>query len=550
MGPASSDLPRGRATGGGDGTGALDKALDVLEAIGAAPQGLSQNELADRLSLPRTTVYRLLATLVGRGLVRRDPLRKVYCLGFRCFEMARQAYAMPDLVAAATLELRALRDLTGETTYLATLDGREVISLERCDGAHSQRSAAALGERKPLHCTSQGKAILSALRADERDAVIRDITLKALTPHSLTDRRRLQAELRITQARGYAIDDEEIVLGVRCVGAPVIDDAGEVRGAISVAGPAWRLTRERLELLGPEVAEAARRVGAQLPSLQASATADGSEAAVRAVPGDWAFHGAHPVVAPDGAVYWADVLAPSVRRYDAQGDRQVFVADAPIVGLIARPEALWVVSARGAVQVAADGGEPTPVPWPEGTTLAACADATGTVWVATALPEAGSAIGQLQPDGRCQVHWRLGEPIAALAVCPDDGTLFATAPQSGTIFLLAAGQAGARRLATVPRGSGRLGGIAFDDQGGIWTALCDGWSVARFTHDGQLDRVIGLPVPCATDVSFRRLGERRELLITTQRQSVPLDALATAPLSGRLLRASLSSDAPPRSPPA
>jgi len=114
--------------------------------------------------------------------VRRDPLRKVYCLGFRCFEMARQAYAMPDLVAAAALELRALRDLTGETSYLATLDGREVISLERCDGAHSQRSAAALGQRKPVHCTSQGKAILSAMPDEARDAIVRDAVLKPLTP--------------------------------------------------------------------------------------------------------------------------------------------------------------------------------------------------------------------------------------------------------------------------------------------------------------------------------------------------------------------------------
>ncbi len=288
------------ATSSGEGTGALEKALDVLDAIGAAPEGLGQSELADRLDLPRTTVYRLLATLVARGLVRRDPLRKVYCLGFRCFEMARQAYAMPDLVAAAALELRALRDLTGETSYLAALDGREVISLERCDGAHSQRSAAVLGQRKPVHCTSQGKAILSAMPDEARDAIVREAVLKPLTPLTITDRRRLQAELRITKARGYAIDDEEIVLGVRCVGAPVVDAAGQVRGAISVAGPAYRLTRARLELLGPEVADAARRIGAQLQPAGADPTPS-TEAAVVALPGLWAFHGAHPLWSADGS---------------------------------------------------------------------------------------------------------------------------------------------------------------------------------------------------------------------------------------------------------
>src|SRR5450830_508818 len=216
----------------GDGTASLEKAMDILEAVGASSQGLSQTELSARLAVPRTTLYRLLATLVARGMVRRDPLRRVYCLGFRCFEFARSAYAMPDLAAAASMELRALRDLTGETSYLATLDGLEVLSLERYDGAHSQRSQTALGQRKPLHCTSQGKAILAALDEPTRDALLRDITLRALTPRTITDRRRLQAELKLTAVRGWSVDDEEIVLGVRCVGAPVVDAAGKVRGAI------------------------------------------------------------------------------------------------------------------------------------------------------------------------------------------------------------------------------------------------------------------------------------------------------------------------------
>jgi IclR family transcriptional regulator, acetate operon repressor len=148
--PARADSARS------DGTAALDKALDVLDAVGSSANGLSQAELGERLDLPRTTLYRLLGTLVARDLLRRDPLRRVYCLGMRCFDYARKAYSMPDLVAAAGIELRALRDMTGETTYLATLDGLEVLSLERCDGAHSVRSHSEPGSRKPLHCTSQG----------------------------------------------------------------------------------------------------------------------------------------------------------------------------------------------------------------------------------------------------------------------------------------------------------------------------------------------------------------------------------------------------------
>lgn len=524
------------ATSAGEGTGALEKALDVLDAVGTAPEGLGQSELAERLALPRTTVYRLLATLVARGLLRRDPLRKVYCLGFRCFEMARQAYAMPDLVAAAAYELRLLRDLTGETTYLAALDGREVISLERCDGAHSQRSAAALGERKPVHCTSQGKAILSAMPDAERESFVRDAVLKALTPLTITDRRRLHAELGITRTRGYAIDDEEIVLGVRCVGAPVIDSAGQVRGAISVAGPAYRLTRERLELLGPEVAEAARRVGAQLQTQSADTKTDAEES-VTAVPGRWAFHGAHPISTDGGRkLWWADVLAPSLRLYENGEDREICRVEAPIIGLVRDAEGVIVVHQSGVQQVNADGTVAALTSWINGSVLALCNGEGQAIWVACGLPESGSAIGLLRADGTLDVRWRIGEPVQSLAWDASEKTLYAALQGSGSIVMLRPGENAVRRLTSLPRGSGRVSGLAFDAQGGIWTALADGWSVIRLTRDGQLDRVVGLPVPCPTDLAMvQRSDGTAQLAITTERHRVSIDALNSAPLSGRLL---------------
>ena len=145
-----------------DGTAALDKALDVLDAVGSATHGLAQAELAERLGLPRTTLYRLLEALCTRGLLRRDPVRHVYALGARCFEYARSAYAMPDLVAAASAELRALRDMTGETTYLAAIDGLEVCrwsaATARTASARTPRSASA------SRCTARARARPSSPR--------------------------------------------------------------------------------------------------------------------------------------------------------------------------------------------------------------------------------------------------------------------------------------------------------------------------------------------------------------------------------------------------
>jgi DNA-binding IclR family transcriptional regulator/sugar lactone lactonase YvrE len=516
-----------------EGTAALDKALDVLEAIGQAPQGLSQAELSARLQLPRTTLYRLLAALVARDLVRRDPQRRVYALGLRCFEYARAAYAMPDLVAAAGLELRALRDLTGETSYLCVLDGMETLLLERCDGAHSQRSASALGQRKPLHCTSQGKALLAALPAPQRDALVRELTLSAQTPNTITDRRRLQAELKLTAARGWALDDEEIVPGVRCVGAPIVDGEGRVRGAISVAGPAFRLNRERLELLGPELVQAARRVGAQLQATRAAPVPGQAEP----VEGERAFCGHFPRwSARRQQLLWADTLAPALHASTAAGpDRVLADADAPIEALLLHGDGALLALAEGWLLLDGAGALRPLAGLPRRALLACCVRGDGTLWACVA--EGGRwRVAQLTAAGECAGGWLLGEPVSALA-WDARGGLVAAAAASGTLYRLEEGGpgGGVRRLTTVPRASGRLSGLALDAEGGIWSALREGWSVVRFAEDGGVDRVLGVPVPSPTDVAFGGPG-LHTLYVTSARDGVPLEALSNAPLSGRLFQ--------------
>jgi IclR family acetate operon transcriptional repressor len=520
-----------------EGTAALDKALDVLDAIGESGQGLSQADLAERLALPRATLYRLLGTLVDRGLLRRDPFRRVYCLGFRCFEYARAAYAMPDLVAAASVELRALRDLTGETTYLAALDGLEVLSLERVDGAHSVRSAAALGARKPLHCTSQGKAILAALEPSRRDAIVRELTLVSLTPHTITDRRRLQAELKLTAARGYSIDDEEIAPGVRCCGAPVVDPAGQVRGAISVAAPAFRMTMERIELLGPEVAQAARRIGAQLHA----APSRGEPGAVDPVDGPWAFHGGFPLwSAGDACLYWADTLAPAIHRCEDTNDRCVATMEAPVQAMLLCGEGLLAMQNDAWYTLDAEGGVHATTRLPQRRLQAVTVAPDGRPWACVAEGD-GWRVGALAPDGEVTGGWRLGEPVSALAWDAVGVSLHAVAPASGTVYLLAQGQPNVRRLASLPKGAGRLGGLALDTEGGVWTALRDGWSLMRFAPDGSVERVVGLPVPSPTDLGFGG-ADGRTLYVVSARESHSKEALAHAPLSGRMF--TLRSDVP------
>jgi len=508
-----------------DGTAALDKALDVLDAVGRSRQGLSQAELAQLLSLPRTTLYRLLGTLVKRGLLRRDPQRRVYCLGFRCFEYARAAYAMPDLVAAAGAELRALRDMSGETTYLFTLDGHEAVLLERCDGAHARRAQTDVGARRPLHCSGQGKAMLAALPPERRDALLRELHLEAYTPHTITDRRRLQAELRLIAQRGWSIDDEEILPGVRCCGAAIVDERGELRGGLSIAGPAFRLTMERLELLGPEVAEAARRVGAQL----AAATPAHGDEVVSLVAGDWAFEGALPVWT-HGRLFWADLLAPAVHMASATSDGVLLPVDEPIRALLPYKHGVAVRSGTAWLGVAADGTPFEAEGLPQRACTALCGGPGGLAWGCVADGDRW-LVGELAGDELVGGGLRLAEPATALAWDAELTTLYVAAAGSGTLWSAAGGRGTLRRLATVPKGSGRLSGLAPDRRGGLWTALRGGWSVAHFAADGSMERVVALAVPNPSGVA---LADDGTLFVTSARHGLAREALDAAPLSGRL----------------
>ncbi|QGZ65554.1 IclR family transcriptional regulator domain-containing protein [Paraburkholderia acidisoli] len=519
----------------GEGTASLEKAIDVLDAISAAPEGISQSELSEQVALPRTTLYRILATLNARGLVRRDPSRHVYCLGFRCVEMARQAYAMPELVSAASHELRALRDLTGETSYVGTLEGIDVVSLERYDSPHTQRSRTSHGHRKPVYATSQGKAILAALPAVERDAIVAAVRLKAHTEMTITDRRRLVAELRVVASRGYAIDDEENVLGTRCVGAAITDAHGVVRGAISVAGPAYRLTHHRLELLGPELVAAARHIGALLTPLRRAGESTGDAVTPTSAP--TALYGAHPVWSPERqALIWADTLAPALRISSESGGEQRVQISHPIRCLLVTAQGIRAFHEAGSTLVDADKKRPPPDT--DRVLLAACVGAEDIIWVSS-LQARKFQIGILHDDGAFTSKWSLNHAVDGLRFDRTTGLLFGTMPDTGDIIVLNPSRKEVRTFARVPKSSGVLSGLDVDNEGGVWVALRDGWSAMRFAADGNLDQTVPLPVPCPTGIAVGGV-DGKTLFIATARQPVPLDVLKKAPLSGSLFRLALT----------
>lgn len=511
------------------GTAALEKAFDLLEAIGLSAEGLDPQQLNAQVNLPRATFYRLLGLLIDRGMIRRDSTGKRYRLGFRYLEMVRGAWLEPDLVAAASFELRSLRDLTGETTYLAVRDGEHVLSLERCDGAHSNRSAAAMGQRKPMHCTGQGKAILSAMAKGERRDLLKQMQLELFTPLTITDRARLLTELEVTRTRGYAIDDEEIVMGIRCVAAPIIDASGQVRGALSIAGPAYRLTRKRLDLLGPEVAASAQRVGSQLTVRHVGNAPD----ILQPIDDRWAFLGGFPRWSGrEHCLYWVDRLAPAIYRYTGEGTEKVFRPEHPVIGMELTADGQFIALENEYLFIR-EGRVRSRGQWGFGVPTCICSDPQGRIWAAIRMGSGQWKVGQVHRDGTLASHWQFNEAITALSWDPHRSQLFALATDSGTLFRLdSSGQV--RRFATLPKGSGLLSGLAVDELGNVWTALSDGWSIVKFDRDGNIEQMLGVPVASPTDLCFGG-SDGATLYITSSRQAVSRQALKTAPWSGTVM---------------
>jgi IclR family transcriptional regulator, acetate operon repressor len=241
------------------GVQALSRGVDLLEALADAGGEAGVSELAGRTGLAPGTIHRLVRTLLHAGYLRQLPSRR-YALGPRLVRLGDSATRMLGRWAAPVLV--ELVEALGETANLAVLDGDHAVYVAQVPSPHSVRVFAEIGRRVPVHCTGVGKALLSALPPAGADAVLARTGLPAVTAATITDPARMRAELAAARARGYATDEGEQELGVRCVAVPVVGPHGAV--ALSVSGPRDRLDEAALLRAVPLVVAAGERLRAAL----------------------------------------------------------------------------------------------------------------------------------------------------------------------------------------------------------------------------------------------------------------------------------------------
>ena len=241
------------------------KALNILSVFSFESPTLFPLEISKKLSLPMSTVHRLIKTLEMLGLLEQEPFTGRYHIGLKTFELGSLYFHQTSLRAEAFPLLQELARKTNETVHLSVLDEGEIVFIEKIDSSHGIGMLSRVGRRAPAHATASGKVLLAHLPEKEREGFLVRKKLKRCTERTVTAPQRLRGELIKVAAQGYSLDEEENERGIRCVAAPIWDHSGTVVASISVSGPAHRLTRGRiLQDLVPQVKDTAGHISQRL----------------------------------------------------------------------------------------------------------------------------------------------------------------------------------------------------------------------------------------------------------------------------------------------
>lgn len=244
---------------------AVDHALDLLEQFHDDVDELGVTELSKRLKLHKNNVFRLLATLESRGYIEQNKVTENYRLGLKTLELGQTFIKQMGLLRQSRPVLEWLVKECNETAYVAILKEQSIVYLDVVETDLTVRVVPRVGSRLPAYGTAAGKVQIAYMPDEELEAFFPVKELKSFTPNTITDRELLRKHLKDVAERGYAIDNEELDLGVRCVGAPIRDYTRRIIGAVSLSGPSMRFTDERMEKeLIPLVKQAAEEISMKL----------------------------------------------------------------------------------------------------------------------------------------------------------------------------------------------------------------------------------------------------------------------------------------------
>ncbi|WP_313799691.1 IclR family transcriptional regulator [Cytobacillus sp.] len=242
----------------------VSRALDIINLVSIKKGGLGVTEIANQMDINKSSVYRILSTLVQYGYIEQDKETEWYKLGYQFLEVSSRLLESLDLRNEAKPFLQELEKETNEVIHLVVYDRGEVVYIEKLDGNEALRMHSKVGKRAPMHCTSVGKAILAHLPIEIVQEIIERKGLPIHTDKTITDKNVFIDELAEVKKKGYALDLQENEYGITCIAVPIFDHLGKVEAAVSISGPTIRMTDARLVELQPRVIEIGKRISARL----------------------------------------------------------------------------------------------------------------------------------------------------------------------------------------------------------------------------------------------------------------------------------------------
>ena len=243
---------------------AVERALAILEAVAHRAGGLSNADLSRKLKIPKSSASYLLRTLEHHGYLRRDGESGRYRLGVKVLALSESVLSGLDIRQVALPILRHLVEHVHLTAHLAILDRGEAVYIEKVEAPGFIKMDTWVGRRMDVHATSVGKALIAYLPEEEVAALARPRGRRKRTPKTLTVLTKLQKELEKVRGQGYAVDEEENNLGVRCVAAPIFNSEGGVEASLGVSGATNQLDPESVPKVAEMVKDAARHIGQQM----------------------------------------------------------------------------------------------------------------------------------------------------------------------------------------------------------------------------------------------------------------------------------------------
>ncbi|MEP3247726.1 MAG: IclR family transcriptional regulator C-terminal domain-containing protein [Sneathiella sp.] len=246
----------------------LTRALSILNVIAENSSGLTLTGISRALGLAPSTTHRLLTTLQEERYVQYDRDNSHWQIGMQAFVTGNGFLSSRDLVGVARPFMRRMMEENGETVNLAISEGDDVIYMAQVESREMMRVYSKPGNKVPLHCSGVGKAIMMLMPRTDIERIAAQKGLPKLTDKTLTDLVSLKAELMQSKKQGFAVDDEEHAVGLRCVASVIYDEYAEPLAALSISGPAARISAERLKELGETVRQFAESITAALGGKQ------------------------------------------------------------------------------------------------------------------------------------------------------------------------------------------------------------------------------------------------------------------------------------------